>query len=93
MERSTADNDLNAAPEFNSLALPRWKAPLWKQLSQKRIAFFARYKAVFLCLLGSACLIYGLGCLLAHTAWLAHQVGSLESLAHGIATSGVIIPR
>jgi hypothetical protein len=88
MESSTSYSDLNAAPEFNSFA-----DSVWKQLSQKRVAFFARYKAVFLCLLGSACLIYGLVCLLAHVTWLAHQVNSLEYLAHGIATSGAIIPR
>jgi hypothetical protein len=87
MESSITHNDLNAAhlntaPEFNSLTLP-----LWKQMSQKRVAFFARYEAVFLCLLGSVCLVAGLGCLLALVTGLAHQVEVMEYLAHGIAAS------
>jgi hypothetical protein len=85
MESSITHSDLNAAhlnaaPAFNSLTLP-----LWKQISQKRVAFFARYEAVFLCLLGSICLICGLGCLLALVTGLAHQVEVMEYLAHGIA--------
>jgi HAMP domain-containing protein len=88
MESSTTCSDLNAAPEFNSSTLP-----LWKLISQKRLAFFARYEAVFLCLLGSICLICGLGCLLGMVAWLAHQIDALEYLAHGVATSDAIIPR
>jgi hypothetical protein len=81
MESSITHSDLNAAPEFDSLTLP-----LWKQISRKRVAFFARYEAVFLCLLGSICLIYGLGCLLTLVTWLAHQVETMEYLAHGVHT-------
>jgi hypothetical protein len=87
MESSINHSDLNAAylntaQEFDSLTLP-----LWKQMSQKRVAFFARYEAVFLCLLGSICLVAGLGCLLALVTGLAHQVEMMEYLAHGIAAS------
>src|SRR4028119_672946 len=84
MEISINHSDLNAAhlntaQEFTSLTLP-----LWKQMSQKRVAFFARYEAVFLFLLGSICLVAGLGCLLALVTGLAQQVEVMEYLAHGI---------
>jgi hypothetical protein len=79
MESSTTYSDPNTAQELNSLTLP-----LWKQISQKRVAFFARYEAVFLWLLGSACFIYGLGWLLALVTWLTRQFEAMEYLAHGI---------
>jgi hypothetical protein len=81
MESSITHSDPNTAQEFNSLTLP-----LWRQLSQKRVAFFARYEAVFLCLLGSMCLIYSLGFLLALVTWLTHQVEMMEYLADSFHT-------
>ena len=75
MERSTTHSDLNVAQEFNSLNLP-----LWKRLSQNRVAFFAHHETLFLWLLGSICLICGLGFLLILVMWLAHQVATMEYL-------------
>jgi hypothetical protein len=86
MESSITHSDLNTAQEFNSLTLHPGKLPVWKQISQKRVMFFARYEAMFLWLLGSMCLFYGLSCLLAHVNWLTHQFKALEYLTHGIGT-------